>query len=74
MKRSLTHAQIIEMIIANPPSNITKFAREIGCSRRAIANVVRRLEAEGVIGPRRRDRNFLWEQALEEVLNRTKLK
>ena len=57
-----------EMIIADPPSNIRKFAREVGCPWRVISRVIKRLESEGVIAPRRRSGQFLWELALEEIL------
>lgn len=71
MNRPLTHIQIIEMIIANPPSNITVFARKVGCPRRVMHRIVRELEAAGMIPPRQHSRSFLWEQALEDVLKRT---
>jgi len=73
-KRALSRTEIIEMIIAKPPTNIDTFAREVGCSRRIIAHVVKELEAAGVIAPRPRSNRFLWEEALEEVLNNRRIK
>jgi predicted transcriptional regulator len=69
MKRPLTRAQIIKMIIQDPPSNVSTFAKKIGCSRRAIAHVIKELEARGLIAPRTRMDRFLWDQALAEILD-----
>jgi DNA-binding transcriptional regulator YhcF (GntR family) len=70
MKRALSHRDIIEMIITDPPSNIRKFAKQVGCSAGSIARVVARLERDGLISPRRRSDGFLWDAALEEVISR----
>jgi DNA-binding MarR family transcriptional regulator len=71
-RRVLTPVQIIEMIIANPPNNVRAFAREIGVSRAVITRTVRRLEQEGIIGPRRYCNRFDWEEALDEVIETRK--
>jgi DNA-binding MarR family transcriptional regulator len=74
MKQPLSHVEIIEMILANPPTNVRKFAREVGCSGRSVARVIARLESEGLITPRRRSNGLLWEDALDEVISKRKAK
>jgi DNA-binding transcriptional regulator YhcF (GntR family) len=69
-RRPLSHLEIIEMIIADPPSNVRKFAKQVGCSAGSIFKVVARLEREGLITPRRRSDGFLWDEALEEIVSR----
>jgi predicted transcriptional regulator len=72
MKKPHTRDQVIEMIIANPPSNASEFARKIGISKRIIAHVIKELETAGIIEPRRHRDRFLWDEAIEKAIQKKK--